>query len=154
MKPESDNLAEALWRQQISAAEQAELRHRPELAADAALTAALAALPDAPVPSNFAARVLHALDREEAVAARTSGWAWNWRALLPRVAFAAGLLLVGTMLFQRHELNLRHQLLAQKVVSLAAAQPVPSVEALDNFEAIQRMGQSARADGELLAALQ
>jgi len=30
----------------------------------------------------------------------------------------------------------------------------PSVEALDNFDAIQRMSQSARADGELLADLQ
>jgi hypothetical protein len=30
----------------------------------------------------------------------------------------------------------------------------PSVEALNNFDAIQRMSQSAHADGELLAALQ
>ena len=37
---------------------------------------------------------------------------------------------------------------------MAAAQPLPSVDALENLDAIQRMSQSAHADGDLLAALQ
>jgi hypothetical protein len=36
---------------------------------------------------------------------------------------------------------------------VAGAQPLPSVDALKNFDAIQRMGQP-RADDELLALMQ
>jgi hypothetical protein len=34
---------------------------------------------------------------------------------------------------------------------VAAAQPLPSVDALENLDAIQRMSQPAHADEELLA---
>ena len=37
---------------------------------------------------------------------------------------------------------------------VAVSQPLPSVDALENLDAIQRMSQSGHADGELLAALQ
>ena len=38
-----------------------------------------------------------------------------------------------------------------KNVALVTSQPVPSVDALNNFDTIQRMGQPARPDNELLA---
>jgi hypothetical protein len=37
---------------------------------------------------------------------------------------------------------------------VTSAQPAPSVDVLENLDAIQRMGQSSHADGDLLAALQ
>ena len=65
-------LRESSWRRKLTEAEQAELRAylaaHPDARADwemeSALNAALTRLPDAPVPSNFTARVLQAVERE------------------------------------------------------------------------------------------
>ena len=46
---------------------------QPDLDLEARLTAALARIPDAAVPSNFTARVLTAIELEEAAAARSRG---------------------------------------------------------------------------------
>jgi hypothetical protein len=54
---------------------------------------------------------------------------------------------------QWHESRSQRAALARSV-ALVAAQPAPSVDALENLDAIQRMSRPARADGELLAALQ
>jgi hypothetical protein len=54
---------------------------------------------------------------------------------------------------QRYELNAQRTALA-KNLALAARAPSPGVDALENLDAIQRLSQPARADGELLAALQ
>ncbi|HEV2454281.1 MAG TPA: hypothetical protein VGY98_08470 [Verrucomicrobiae bacterium] len=111
----------------------------------------LSRLPNAPVASNFTARVLQAIDAAEKT--RRPRWhltAWNWRALFPRAvvtAAAAGIAAIG--LYQ-HELSVQRQNLARSVVAVAS-QPMPSVDALKNFDAIQRMGQTARPDDELLA---
>jgi len=43
---------------------------------------------------------------------------------------------------------------AQTLALVAQAQALPNVDALENLDAIQRMSQSAHADGELLAVLQ
>ena len=53
----------------------------------------------------------------------------------------------------RHELDARRAALAKNVALVAAAQPMPSVDALKNFDAIQRMSQP-HADEELLALMQ
>ena len=55
--------------------------------------------------------------------------------------------------FHQHELTARRTALARNVVLVAGSQPMPSVDALKNFDAIQRMSQP-RADEELLALLQ
>ena len=44
--------------------------------------------------------------------------------------------------------------MAKSLSLVASASSVPSVDALENLEAIQQMGQPAHADTELLAALQ
>ena len=41
--------------------------------------------------------------------------------------------------------------LVKPIAAMASAQPMPEVEALKNFDAIQRMSQPARADDGLLA---
>jgi negative regulator of sigma E activity len=154
MNHQPDNLRESLWRRKLSAAERAALRAQPELELDARLTDALAQISNAPVPSNFTARVLAAIEREAAPAPRPRGWALNWHALWPRVAVAAAVLIFAGMSLRHYEANSQRIALAKNVALVAAAQPLPSVDALENLDAIQRMSQSARADGELLADLQ
>ena len=143
---------DALWRRKLTEAERAQLPAQPDLELDARLTGALAKTPNVPVPSNFTARVLDAIDREEA-AARPRLWVLNWRSLLPRVAVVATALFVAGLTVQRYETVSYHASLA-KTVAMVTTAPPPSVDALENLEAIQRMGQSAHADGELLADLQ
>ena len=107
----------------------------------------LSRLPDAPVSSNFTARVMQAVEREELQAARTRGWRWNWHALLPRAAVTAVMVAAA---FYQHEISNQRAAMAQSVALLAQSQP-PSVDALQNFDAIQRMSQPAHADEGLLA---
>jgi hypothetical protein len=111
----------------------------------------LSRLPDAPVPSNFTARVMQAVELEELQTARTRGWHWNWRALLPRAAVVATLLVAAGFTLYQHEIYSQRFELAQNVARVAQAQPLPSVDALQNFDAIERMSQPVRADEGLLA---
>jgi hypothetical protein len=149
---------EALWRRKLPDAERAELRGQPELELEARLTEALTQLPDSPVPSNFTARVLEAIELEEARSARAAGnrgWRWNWHALLPRFAVAGAVLFfAGFGVQHHHELALHRAEMARSLSLVASANVVPSVAALEDLETIQRMSQPAHADTELLAALQ
>lgn len=119
---------------------------------DVRLTQALARLPDAPVSSNFTARLMQAVEMEDARPSRR--WSWNWRALLPRVAVAAAAFLVAGLAFHHHELASQRAELANNVALIAGSQPLPNVDALSNFDVIKRMGKPARADEELLALMQ
>jgi len=148
---------EALWRRKLSAAERAKLRDKPDLELEARLTEVLTQLPELPVASNFTARVLEAIELEEtrvARAATSRGSRWNWHSILPRLAVTSAVLLFAGFGLQHHEV-VRHRAEMAKSLSLvASASSVPSVDALENLEAIQQMGQPAHADTELLAALQ
>jgi negative regulator of sigma E activity len=124
-----------------------------DLKLEARLDQALARLPDTAVPSNFTARVMQAVELEEARRTRRWNWVWNWHALLPRVAVTAAVVLFAGLTIHHHELTSRRNALVQNVAILAGSQPLPSVEALKNFDAIQRMSQP-RADEELLALMQ
>jgi len=157
-EPLQNRLRELAWRRKLTEAERKELSSQPEAQADleleSRLSDALARVPDAPVPSNFTARVLQAVEREEARGARTPGWSWYWRVLIPRVAMAAAVVGLAGLAYQQHQLEKRAQL-AKDVALLADAQPLPSIEALKNFDAIQRMSQTTpQADDKLLALLQ
>jgi hypothetical protein len=110
-------------------------------------------MPGSPVPSNFTARVLAAIDLEEVQAVRSPSWTMNWRFLWPRVTVTAAILIFAGVSLQRYETSSHRLALAKDVALVAAAQP-PSVDALENLDAIQRMSQPAHADGELLAVLQ
>jgi hypothetical protein len=154
MNEQSGNLRESLWRRKLSDAERAGLRTQPELEIEARLTEALAKLHASPVPSNFTSRVLAGIELDEARSARPPGWTWNRSWLWPRVAAAAAVLVFAGVSLQRYESN-SHRLALVKTLAMATrAQSLPSVDALENLDAIQRMSQSAHADGELLAALQ
>jgi hypothetical protein len=124
----------------------------PDPGLDARLTEALSRLPDAPVPSNFTARVMQAIDLEEARAPRPWLSRWNWHSLLPRVAVAMVAIVAGIGVYEHQLSTQRHRMAAS--VAMIASQPVPSVDALKNFDAIQRMSQPVHADDELLILMQ
>jgi len=154
MENKPSNLPESLWRRKLSAAEQAELSAQPELQTEARLTDALTKLSDVPVASNFTTRVMDAIDREETLAARAAAWHWNWRSLFPRLTVAAAVLIFAGMSIQRYEASSHHNAMIRTVAMVAGASSQPSVDALENLDVIQRMSQSAHADGDLLAYLQ
>jgi hypothetical protein len=110
----------------------------------------LSRLPDAPVASNFTARVMQAVELEEIRQSRWRVFGWSWRAWVPRATVAAVLAVFVAFTFQQHNRYL-HEVAIAKNAALVASQPLPSVEALKNFDAIQRMSQPAPADNELLA---
>jgi negative regulator of sigma E activity len=111
----------------------------------------LSRLPDAPVSSNFTERVMQGVELEDLWAARTRGWRWRWHSLLPRAAATATVVIAAGFAFYQHEIYNQRAEIAKNVVLVAGAQPLPSVDALKNFDAIQRMSQPAQADEELLA---
>ena len=156
-EPFQNPLRELVWRRKLTDAERAGLAAQSEVQADleieSRLSEALARLPDAPMPSNFTARVLQAVALESAARPRATSWSWIWRILVPRVAVAAVVITFAGLEIHRHELNAHRAALARNVVLVAEAQPLPGVDALKNFNAIQRMSQP-RADDELLVLLQ
>jgi negative regulator of sigma E activity len=158
MNDKPQNLRESLWRRQLTDAERAELRARPETAADleleSRLSEMLAKIPDAPVASNFTARLMQAVAREESRPSRRWSFRWNWHVLLPRIAVTAAVVLFAGVTFHHYELVSQRTALAKNVALVAGSQPLPSVDVLDNFDAIQRLSQPAHADEELLALLQ
>jgi anti-sigma-K factor RskA len=112
----------------------------------------LSHLPDAPVASNFTARVMQQIDLEESRRARKWNFIFNWRAFLPRAAVATAVILFAGLTLQHHEANAHRAALA-KNVALVAEAPMPDLDALKNFDAIRRMSQPARPDNELLALM-
>ena len=109
----------------------------------------LARLPDAPVASNFTARVLQAVELEESRAARGGRFNWNWHSLLPRLAVTTVVVFFAGAAIHHHELSTQRTRIA-KSVALVAETQMPSVEALQNFDVIRRMSQP-HADEGLLA---
>ncbi len=156
-KPISDELRELLWRRPLSEAEQLRSGDRPETRAElereARLNAALEQLPTAQVPSNFTARVLQAIDMEEARPA-TRGWRWALPRWVPRLAVTAAVMAVSAVSWRHYEVVQQRTALARSVAAVTANAPLPGVEAWKNFDAIKRMGQAQRADDELLALMQ
>jgi hypothetical protein len=110
----------------------------------------LSRLPDAPVASNFTARVLLAIEADEMHRSRWRIMDLNWRIFFPRITVTAAAAGIVAVVMYQHDISAQRQALGHDVY-VVASQPMPSVEALKNFDAIQRMGQTARPDDELLA---
>lgn len=158
-----NQLREQSWRRKLTDAEEVELRAylaaHPEAQLDwqteTGLNALLGKLPDAPVPSNFTARVLSRLggmERETAGELLGSKWKWSWHRLLPRVAVAAVVIGMGLISFQRYETAKRAEMV-RSVVAVADVQSLPSPAILKDFEAIQ-LSSAPAADQGLLALFQ
>jgi anti-sigma factor RsiW len=162
--PIYNHLRELSWRRELSDAEDAELRTwlaaHPEAQADweaeAGLNASLGRLPDAPVPGNFTARVLQAVEREAAAEPRRPQGKWLnriWLRWLPRAAFAA--VVVGAGLVSYHQVQAAHRKkLVESVAAVSAVSSLPSPDILRDFDAIQALNPTPAPDEQLLAVLQ
>jgi len=162
---EYQTLKEASWRRPLTDDEQARLdawlRLHPEThnewEAESALNRLMEQLPEVPVASNFTARVLQAVQRESVTPARRESLLhrlkqWFWRPA-PRVAWAllvAGLLGFG---YHQHQTNVRRGEMAKGLSVLAHVATLSDPTVLQDFEAIQRLAQSAPGDDDELYAL-
>lgn len=111
----------------------------------------LSRLPEVPVASNFTARVMKAVELEEMRHSRWRVFGWNWRVFFPRATVTAAVVGFAVFTFHQHEVSSQRLALAKNAVLVAESQPMPNMDALKNFDAIQRMSQPARPDNELLA---
>jgi hypothetical protein len=156
--PDYQRFRELAWRRRLTEAERTELRAAcPEVTADAeaeaALSDALARLPDAPVPSNFTARVLQGLERKTLQpVARAHDWKWVWRVLVPRTAVATVIMGASLVGYHRHQLAQR-KAVGESIVTVAS-QSLPSPQILEDFDVIQKLDTTPPADRDLLALLQ
>jgi hypothetical protein len=166
--PLYNRLLELSWRRKLTEAEDAELRAwmaaHPELQNDweleSSLTEGLGHLPEVPVGSNFTARVLGQLAKEQ-VGARRRGRSWIARLMevgwLPQTAAAAILLGIGLggYHFQqvRQERAHRREQVARSMAELSRVR-APSTKALQDFDAILALSASPSADEKLLTLLQ
>jgi hypothetical protein len=157
-------LRELSWRRPLTGPEEAELRAwlsaHPEAQADwqaeAGLNAGLSGLPDAPVPGNFTARVLQAVERETAaeLRRRKGKWlTWLWRRWLLRVAFTTVVVGAGLVSYQQVEAANRKKL-AESVAVVGAVSSLPSPDILKDFDAIQALNPTPLPDEDLLLVLQ
>lgn len=162
---EYQSLLEASWRRPLVPDELARLEAwvaghpeaQAEWEAEAGLNGVLARLPDAPVASNFTARVMQAVERESRAASRSPAFVarvkrW-FRRPAPRLAWAA--LLVAALWFgyDRHQTNVRTEV-AQGMSVLANVASLSDPAVLQDFEAIQRLSQTTPGvDDELYAVL-
>jgi anti-sigma factor RsiW len=161
--PIDNHLRELSWRRKLTSAEEAEWRSwlaaHPEARADwqaeAGLNAALDRLPDAPVPSNFTARVLQAVEREAVADVRRpqGNWlTWLWLRWLPKAAFAA--VFVGAAVLSFHQIQAAHRKkLVESLAAVSAVSSLPGPDILKDFDAIRAMS-DAGPDEQLLAVLQ
>jgi anti-sigma factor RsiW len=157
------HLRELSWRRKLTPAEAAELQAwlaahpeaRENWEAEAGLNEALGRLPDAPVASNFTARVLQAVERETASERRRRQRKWRfaeWLRWLPRAAVAMVILGVGLISFQRVR-SPHYRSLVQSVAAVSRVSSLPSPEILEDFDAIRVSNPTPAADEELLAVL-
>jgi len=156
-------LLEESWRRRLTPAEEASVRawlaQHPESKADWELESqvsdALAKLPNVPVPSNFTARVLQAVEREAAAPGKSQNrMPWFLRVLLPRAAVAAVIFGVGALTYREHTSTKRAELV-QGVKVVSGVSSLPSPEILQDFDTIRQMPATTTAgpDPELIALM-
>ena len=156
-----NRLREAGWRRPLTPAELEELQGwlsaNPEAAADweavIALNHAMRRLPEAPVPTNFTARVLAKTAKSSTTPARALGLGRRlWLSFVPRMALAALVVAAGFGIYHRHQVAQRERI-ARDLATLSDVAAVSDPKIMQDFEAIQRLGQTPPADEELLALL-
>jgi hypothetical protein len=157
--PEYQKLCEIAWRRPLTPAEQADLQawlaahpeFEPEAKAEAALSVALARLPDAPVPSNFTARVLRQVEAETRAAdplIRPS-LVW-WRRYWPQLAGVSVVVVLGAGLWR---VNLNQQQLVQTAQEVAAVKLFSDPTLLTDFEEIASLTPPVATPDESLLAM-
>lgn len=161
--PVYQRLCELSWRRPLTTAERAELRSwliaHPEAQAEAeaemALNQALARLPDAPVPSNFTARVWQTLKRDDATPGRAPAprLAWWWRVVIPRFAVATVVVGAGLLVYRRNE-SVQQVELVKNFLAVAESASLADPKVIEDFEVICQLGPPTAADEELLKLME
>ena len=159
---EYQELLEASWRRNLSSAEMARLHaglaEQPNLQAgwedESGLNRLLDQLPDAPVPSNFTARVLQEAQRQAARPAPRPFLGNLWRRLFPRpvagMAWVAIMLCLGWLAVQQAQTSSERRRNSELANFFKAAAPSdPTV--FEDFDVIRRLPQAE--DEELFAVL-
>ncbi len=161
--PNQNQLAEAIRRGRLTAEEEAQLRehlfrHPEERASwedELSLNHCLRQIPDAPVSSNFTARVVQRALQENRERPSRARRVWRWLVVehwLPKAATLAAVLCLGGLGYHQHQLTTRREV-AQTLARMAVTGN--SLELLRNFDAIQGLTVVPRdVDRELIAALQ
>ena len=124
---------------------------------DRALGRALQALPDAPLASNFTARVLQAVDLEESRVERgRRAPERSWlRVFWPRLGWAAVVALLTVVVVHENRVAKRTQLVRDVTFVSEDVAKLPAPEVLGDFDAITQLRQATSgSDDELLIALQ
>jgi len=157
--PLDQPIRELAWRRTLKPSEEADLlawladhpEARDAWETEARLNDALARLPDAPVPSNFTARVLETVQRDSEIRKRQMkphGWLSRyWRGWLPKAGFAAVLAAAGFFSVRHFREHQGHPLLK----GLAAVSQVgPSApDILTNFDVICALDRIPPPDEDL-----
>jgi len=154
-------LLEKRWRQKLTAAEEASMRawlaQHPESKAEwdleTQLSEALEKLPDAPVPSNFTARVLQAIEATEPRPSTQSRRPWFFRVLLPRAAVATVILGLALLYHEHTAATAKRAELVRGVKVVVGVPSLPSPEILQDFDTIRQMPASTGPDQELIALM-
>jgi hypothetical protein len=165
--PELQRFREISWKRPLTAAEQTELETclkanraaREEWESDTALTVAMDGLADPAISSNFTARVLQAIERQDRAAEHAVLREPWWRKLARRTALAwsgsvAALLLIAGLLLHQQHVQTQHEFAKQEAVLAKAVLAVPNAEVLANFDTIRAMSAAPAPDEQLLAVLQ
>lgn len=152
------------WRRKLTAEEEAGLSEwlsgHPEAQGDweceAALNELLAGLPNAPLASNFTARVIQAAEGEtlssrrgKAVPRRHGAWWIRW---IPKVALGA--VIVAALISYNHIQSVERVERAQSLATLSQVASLPSPDVLNDFDAIAALSSTPPADDELLKIMQ
>jgi hypothetical protein len=117
------------------------------------LNAALAKSPDAPLSSNFTARVMAAIERDEAAQHRSSArpqghW---WRVFIPRFAVAT-LVVVCVTLGYRHNTAVHRMELTDAAKQIVEGRALSDLAVIEDFETIRSLNPAeAIVDENLLA---
>lgn len=159
--PVYQKLREISWRRPLTEPEQAELRAwvlahpeaQAEVEAEATLSNTLAKLPEAPVPSNFTARVLQAIEREAVAASRPKAApikSW-WHIFLPRLAVACVVVLGGVLVWQQQLTQQKD--LARVAQEVASAKLLADPNVLTHFDEIASLMPAESTPDEGLLAM-
>jgi len=161
--PIPNHLRERNWRGKLTDAEDSTLRvwlaANPEGQQDweleTGLTEALERLPDAPLASNFTARVIKAVELDEVAQARRARRqqiTW-WRRLALRLGAASIVGAAGFFAYRPiHQAHVRTEV-RQSVLDVSAVASLPGKEELESFDAIW-LSDTPAADEKLLTLLQ
>lgn len=156
-----EKLVEASWRRPLTVEEQVQLdawlatrpKEQADWEAEAALNQVIRHLPDAPVASNFTAQLMRQLESGDGVETRRGSLFAQLKDRFlrpgPRIAWALALVVAAWFGYNQHQADVRADMTTGLSV-LANVTSLSDPAVLQDFDAIQRLSQSAPGEDEEL----